>query len=354
MNLVGRFQGYLVFCLPKKLYKLIYSSPMKKLLVSIFIFIVGVGIFSHDTLIRLYQGAAVYFHSKNHLGYYQLKHNHHIEDITESLKSDPQIPLKLRQPLLDGKRRIYIFKYLSDGNEVAGYLSLLTQGEHPAIIFLRGGNGKFGILRPNNTFSYIDGYNVIGTLYRGNLYKGADEFGGNDINDIENLIKFLPQLEQYTNKQLKPPFSMIGVSRGAMQMLVSLSRSNLVKNNVETAVSISGNVDLSTTAKLRPEMKYMFEKKFNAQNRFNDFQSWLNYRNPVSLINQLNPSLNVLMLYGLKDNRVSIEEQHNLYSALRKTVRKVEFIKLPDAGHGMDEHLDEVKQMVVKFLSNKQ
>ena len=327
---------------------------MKKLLISTFILIVGVGIFSHDTLVRLYQGAAIYFHSKNHLSYFKLKQNQDIEDITDRLKNDSQIPLKLRQPLLDGKRRIYIFKYLSDGKEVAGYLSLLTQGEHPSIIFLRGGNGKFGILRPNNTFSYMEGYNVIGTLYRGNLYEGEDEFGGNDINDVENLIKFTPQLEQHTNKQIKPPFSMIGVSRGAMQMFVSLSRSNLVKNNVQTAVSISGNVDINTTTKLRPEMKYMFEKKFNNQKQFNDFQRWLNYRNPVSLINQLNPSLNVLMIYGLKDNRVPIEEQNNFYNALKKTRRKVEFIKLPDAGHGMDEHLDEVKKLIVKFLSHKQ
>ena len=187
---------------------------------------------------------------------------------------------------------------------------------------------------------------MIGTLYRGNLYKGEDEFGGQDINDVENLIKFIPLLAQYTNKQIRPPFSMIGVSRGAMQMFVSLSRSDLVKNTVQTAVSISGNVDIETTTKLRPEMKYMFEKKFKAQNQFTDFQSWLNYRNPVFLINQLNPSLNVLMIYGLKDNRVPIEEQNNLYEALKKTRRKVDFIKLPDAGHGMDEHLDEVKQLV--------
>ncbi len=118
--------------------------------------------------------------------------------------------------LISVKRRIYIFKYLSDGKEVAGYFSLLTQGEHPSIIFLRGDNGQFGILRPNNTFSYMEGYNVIGTLYRGNLYEGEDEFGGDDINDVENLIKFTPQLEQYTNKQIKPPFSMIGVSRGVI------------------------------------------------------------------------------------------------------------------------------------------
>ena len=233
---------------------------------------------------------------------------------------------------------------------MAGYLSLITTGEHHLVMFLRGGNGTFGILRPNNTFSFLEGYNVIGTLYRGNIYKGIDEFGGEDINDIENLIKIIPKLEQFSQSHLKPPVAMIGISRGAMQMFVSLSRSLLVKASVNKAIALSGNVDLNTTAELRPEMKHMFEAKFKEQTRFSVFHEWLNARNPVSLVKRLKPSLEVLLIYGLNDNRVDLEEQLHLYSALQANNIKTKFIKIPEAGHDMDGHIEEVKQMILNFL----
>ena len=325
---------------------------MKKILAGLLIVLSGFMGWQHQGITRLYQGAMSYITNRNHTTFYQLTNNKSIQDISEQLSNDLSIPIELRQPLLEKKRRILIFKYLSDGHEVAGYLSLVTTGEHPLVLFLRGGNGNFGILRPNNTFSFLDGYNTIGTLYRGNIYNGVDEFGGDDINDVENLIKFIPQLEQYSESHLKPPFAMIGVSRGAMEMFVSLSRSALVKSNVNKAISISGNVDLKTTVALRPEMKRMFESKFQEQKKFNNFDEWLNARNPVALVKQLKPSLEVLLLYGLNDNRVDIKEQSHLYSALQANNIKTKFIKIPGADHGMEGSIVKVKKIIVEFLQS--
>lgn len=329
-------------------------NKMKKFLAVFFIVLLGVIAWQHKTILRVYQGAIGYLNNRNHTNYYRLTGNDSIQDISERLSHDLNIPLELRQPLLEKKRRIYIFKYLSDGHEVAGYLSLITTGEHPLIMFVRGGNGNFGILRPNNAFSFLDGYNVIGTLYRGNIYKGIDEFGGEDINDIENLIRFIPKLEQASQSHLKSPIAMIGVSRGAMQMFVSLSRSSLVKGTVHKAISISGNVDLDTTVALRPEMKHIFEMKFKEQKKFHQFNEWLKARNPVSLVKQLPSSLEVLLIYGLNDNRVGIQEQLHLYDMLTKNNIKTEFIKIPGATHGMDGYVDEVKKMIIGFLNSSE
>lgn len=298
----------------------------------------------------MYQGAIGYITNRNHTNFYQLTNNSFIQDISERLSKDLSIPLELRQPLLEKKRRVYIFKYLSDGHEVGGYLSLITMGEHPLVMFLRGGNGGFGILRPNNTFSFLDGYNVIGTLYRGNIYKGIDEFGGEDINDIENLIRFFPKLEKLSQSKLKPPIAMIGVSRGAMQMFVSLSRSPLVSASVNKAISLSGNVDLNTTAALRPEMRHMFETKFKEQKKFITFNEWLNARDPVSLVKQLKLSLEVLLIYGLDDNRVDVSEQAHFYSVLKDNNIKTKFIKIPGAGHSLDGCTEKIKKMIINFL----
>jgi dipeptidyl aminopeptidase/acylaminoacyl peptidase len=323
---------------------------MKKFLAGLLIVLLGFIGWQHQTIIRLYQGTMGYITNRNHTTFYQLTNNKSIQDISEQLSNDLSIPIELRQPLLEKKRRIFIFKYLSDGHEVAGYLSLLTTGDHPLVMFLRGGNGNFGIPRPNNTFSFLDGYNVIGTLYRGNIYNGMDEYGGDDINDVEHLIRFIPKLEHYSQSNLKPPFAMIGVSRGAMQMFVSLSRNALVKTYVNKAISVSGNVDLKTTVELRPEMKHLFETKYKEQKRFNDFGQWLSARNPVSLAIQLKPSLEVLLLYGLNDHLVDIKEQSHLYSALQANHIKTTFIKIPGAGHDMDGSIENVKQIIVNFL----
>lgn len=310
-------------------------------------------IWEHSTLTRMLEGASSYFHSRSHVDFYRLDTNKTIEEITDKLINDSKIPSDLKKPLIAHERRIYIFKYPSGKEMVAGYISLISGGEHPTVLFLRGGNGNYGILRPNNSFSYLEGYNVIGTLYRGNLYGGNDEFGGQDIDDVTNLIKFIPSLEQETKSKFAPPYSMIGTSRGAMQMFVSLSRSDEIKKTVNKAISLSGNLDLEITSRFRPEMNALFQSKFKEQKKFHSFQDWLDYRNPMHLSNQLNPNLTVLMIYGLKDNRVPLQEQMNFLQALHKNQIHASLAKIPNAQHDMGEHTEEVKKLILNFLNKK-
>ncbi len=122
----------------------------------------------------------------------------------------------------------------------------------------------------------------MGTLYRGNIYGGDDQFGGNDIEDVENLIKFFPQLENFTKLKLQSPFTMMGISRGAMQMFISLSRSNYVKQRINKAISVSGNVDLNISMNKRFEMRYLFKKECK-KSHIQDIHEWINIRDPVFL-----------------------------------------------------------------------
>ena len=94
----------------------------------------------------------------------------------------------------------------------------------------------------------------------------------------------------------------------------------------------------------------MFETKFKGQKTFNNFQEWLNARNPTFLVKQLKPSLDVLLIYGLNDNRVDIMEQFNLYNALEDKNIKTKFIKITGAGHGMDGCTEKIKKMIISFL----
>jgi hypothetical protein len=322
----------------------------KKIIIIVLFFLIGIGGFAYrDTLVRLYQGFQGYLISKDRAKYYQLE-SADIQDITQKLIDDSSIPTNLKEPLINGDRHIVVFKYLSGSDYVAGYLSYLTKGDHPLMIFLRGGNGFFGITRPNNRFSFLNGYNIIGTLYRGNIYGGIDEWGGKDIEDIENLIRFFPELKRFANIQFQAPYGMIGVSRGAMEMFIALSRSEYVKRNITHAISVSGNVDLAVSMEKRPEMSYLFRKKFQ-ESGDEDFQSWLRQRDPVSNVANLSKSLKVLLVYGLEDNRVFLEEQQNLKTALESERIDVELVTIPEAEHGLDDHFADFEAIFKKFMS---
>jgi dipeptidyl aminopeptidase/acylaminoacyl peptidase len=309
------------------------------------------GVIYHQTLSRLYQGFLSYQSDKMRAQFYLLDDGKQIQDITQKLISDKSTPSYLKEPLIKGERRVLIFKYLSNSDYVAGYFSYVINDEHPLMIFLRGGNGSFGIMRPNNRFSFLKGYNVVGTLYRGNIYKGNDEFGGTDVQDVENLIKFLPQLEKFTHKKFQVPFGIMGVSRGAMEMFASLGQSAYVKSKVSHAISVSGNVDLNTSVNKRLEMKYLYMNKFRSSN-VDNFDTWIKMRNPTDNTKNFSKSLKILLAYGLADNIVSLEEQQKFKKALDIQGIASQLITIPGADHGLLNHYDEFETIALNFMKS--
>ncbi len=59
---------------------------------------------------------------------------------------------------------------------------------------MRGGNRMFGLMHP--AYASIKNYTVLTTTYRGGVSEGTDEFGGNEVNDVVNLVKYLPVIEE--------------------------------------------------------------------------------------------------------------------------------------------------------------
>lgn len=320
----------------------------KSLIVVAALFVIGLTSY-YETLIRFYQGYQILKSGREKAKYYELDQQN-FEDITQKLIEDERVPLNLKQPLIQGARRIVIFKYPSGSHEVAGYLSYLTKGTYPTLLFLRDGNGFSEIMRPNNPFSFLEGYNVVGTLYRGNIYGGVDEWGGEDVYDVENLMKFFPQLEKHTGVKISPPYTLLGVSRGAMEMFAALSRLRYVQERVTHAVSVSGNIDLQVTMDKRPEMRYLFREKFKQSGKVN-FEAWIRERDPVLNASLLPKSLKVLLVYGLADNRVFLEEQLNLQRALEAQGISVELVTIPGAPHDLEGHFQEFEESLKIFMS---
>lgn len=134
------------------------------------------------------------------------------ENISEIIRAD-----KIEAP--DGFQEnvdVYSIRYRSDECEVEGFAAFPKEQKEklPVLIYNRGGNLEFGVLKPETLCEYaLYGYAVLGSQYRGNCGgTGREEFGGREINDVLHL----------TDIALKLPFVrtegiyMVGHSRGGM------------------------------------------------------------------------------------------------------------------------------------------
>lgn len=138
--------------------------------------------------------------------------------------------------------RLFAIRYQSDDCEVEGYAAVpaFMEGQVPAIIFNRGGNREYSVLKPEIICRLADaGYAAFGSQYRGNCGgTGREEFGGSDVNDVTNLITIA----------LEQPFVrgeavyMIGRSRGGMMTYLSCARDERIR----AAVVVAGLADCFT------------------------------------------------------------------------------------------------------------
>lgn len=107
----------------------------------------------------------------------------------------------------------------------------------PAVIFNRGGNGRFGSLNYSSIFLHLKpiaemGVAVLATQYRGGMEltdgpgESVDEFGGSDVKDVINIVRLASQLPYVDENQIH----MVGFSRGAMSAFISLKELSNIKS----------------------------------------------------------------------------------------------------------------------------
>ncbi len=143
-------------------------------------------------------------------------------------------------------------KYLSDGLKVVGYIwkPQNTAGKKlPLVIVNRGGNPNLALLTPQSLYyPYVtNGFVVVGSQYRGaDGGEGKDEFGGEDVNDVLNLIPLARSLGYVDMRNV----FMHGESRGGMQAFLAIRKGMPVN-----AVAVIGAAtDLIAAAKDRPSI----------------------------------------------------------------------------------------------------
>lgn len=126
---------------------------------------------------------------------------------------------KYERVVADGKFRFEKLIYLSDGLRVVAYLYTpkeIKGKRYPAIVFNRGSYvvGDIGsALAPLFHHLASEGFVVLAPLYRGSVGgEGRDEMGGEDLNDLMNVLPLLRALEFIDMENL----FMYGESRGGM------------------------------------------------------------------------------------------------------------------------------------------
>jgi len=149
--------------------------------------------------------------------------------------------------------------YNSDGLKVKGYVSYPTDKskKYPCVIWNRGGIENRGVIdsfTARGMFGQIAnwGYVVFASQYRGNDGgEGKDEFGGDDVNDVLNLIPLANEIENAD----KSKWGIEGWSRGGMMTYLALTKTDVFK----CAVVSGGIANLRCSSDESPFMRRLYE-----------------------------------------------------------------------------------------------
>lgn len=221
--------------------------------------------------------------------------------------------------------------YKSGKSEVQGYLSIPAKsvGKMPLIIWNRGGSridGKIDDFLAKGIFGEIAswGYVVLASNYR-----LEDEFGGNDIEDVLNLIELSCDL-RYIDKDR---IGMEGWSRGGMMTYLALMKTERIK----CAVIISGLSDLFRNEKYRNGQTELYRKLFGHEDE-NEFIRRKKERSAVYFADKINKDSNIMLIHGTSDEMISYLDSVDMYNKLkdRGVNCRLELIKNGD--HYLKKH----------------
>ena len=265
--------------------------------------------------------------------FYDMPEETDLVEITEKVINSPLVNDSQKQVIKKTKRKIYVFVYPSNGLKVKGVISFIPHLQNvPLLINLRGGNKFFGVTNPGNQFVCPNhNLTVLMTTYRDGVSEGIDEYGGADVNDVKNLIDFIPLLEKKLNISIENPKTfMLGASRGGMEMFLFLSRYPEYQSRLSKIVSLSGLLDLREAIK-RIDLKEMFVKDFGLNQENED--NWLDIRNPVLTVDSIKEDLPILIIQGTDDMRTSLEHGYHMVSALEEGGKDVTYWEIEGAEH---------------------
>jgi pimeloyl-ACP methyl ester carboxylesterase len=269
--------------------------------------------------------------------FYQLGDQEKWREITDRVLASPDTPEESKKAIYANRRRIFVFKYPSDNLWIKGFISFTPHPNfHPLLILYRWGNKNFALMNPGVVFATYKDYTVISSTLRGGISEGVDEFGGKDIDDMKNLIKFIPKLAKELGIKLHPScVFMLGPSRGGLEMFLTLAHFPELQKRVNKVVALSAILDLHQLITDRPkDMKVMLERQFGLQEGLKK-NEWIAKRDPLNTVPYLKQSLPILIIQGAADTRISLAQGHRMVDALRQTSHDVTYWEISKGNHAL-------------------
>jgi len=273
--------------------------------------------------------------SKQIEDFYRLEQNESWREVTDEVLDSIYTSEESKQSIRTYDRRIFVFKYPSDGLWVKGFISFTPNPKyHPLLILYRWGNENFALMNPGVIYAVYKDYTVISSTLRGGISQGEDEFGGADVDDMNNLIAYVPTIAKELHITLQPScVFMMGPSRGGLEMFLTLARFPELQKRVNKVVALSSILDLNQLIHDRPDdMKTMLEKEFGLQKGAKG-KAWIAKRNPLNTISRINPSLPILIVQGTADTRISLAEGYHMLDALKSQGHNVSYLEIKNGNH---------------------
>lgn len=246
-------------------------------------------------------------------------------------------------PLLESVQFSKII-YLSDGLKVTGYIAEpKKEGVYPCIIANRGGNRDFGQWNPLSIGYFLGnmaswGYVVVASQYRGNDGgEGIEQFGGDDVHDVLNLLPLLEHLPQADTSRV----GIEGGSRGGMMTYLALKESCRFK----AAAVIAGMADALMNVNKREEMEQdVFSELI--PDYWEKREEELSKRSAVQWADEMCKTTPLLIMHGSSDWRVSPQASLNLVDKLYEYKHPTRFILFEGADHSIREYHREMLQEI--------
>lgn len=228
----------------------------------------------------------------------------------------------------EGRVRLYAICYQSDDCRVMGYAACPADPDAPlpCLIYNRGGNREFGILRPEAVCRFAArGYLVLGSQYRGNCGgTGREEFGGADVNDVLRLIDIGLQLPAAQPGGVY----MVGHSRGGMMTCLACARDDRIR----AAVLGAGMTDCFMMYETREQsMKDVFHELVGGgpDTHAEAFAA----RSGTCQAHRIHTPM--LLCQGTDDWRVVPEMSRKMYAKLQEAGCECRLILYPGADHSL-------------------
>ncbi|MFK8055201.1 MAG: alpha/beta hydrolase family protein [Saprospiraceae bacterium] len=248
---------------------------------------------------------------------------------------------------------MYEVTYLSDGLKIQSFAAVpKAAGEHPVIIYNRGGNRDFGALQllrekykypAAYQFSKLanEGYVVIGCNYRGcGDSEGEDEFGGRDVNDVLNLIEAVKEIPKADETRI----GMYGWSRGGMMTYLTLPRTTSIK------AAVVGGAPSDKRIIERPDMETNVYAELIPK-YWDNKEAELKKRSAVLFADKFPADVPILILHGDADVKVKSAHAENMALAFDKYGIPYRLKIFEGGDHGLSQFRAERDQDVLDWFN---